>query len=118
MLQHAPRSCPLPLTIVTLFKFDYNVVQARDGGSPTFLGIPLPFNFGTILAIVSLVKQCGAKGLALSSVYHLSSCVRTVLCITANAICVMQNFILIAGAETRRTFAQDEERKYPGTLQV
>jgi len=27
----------------------------------------------------------------------------------------MQNFILIAGAETRRTFAKDEERKYPGT---
>ena len=26
----------------------------------------------------------------------------------------MQNGILIAGAETRRTFAKDEERKYPG----
>jgi len=26
----------------------------------------------------------------------------------------LQNFILIAGAETRRTFAKDEERKYPG----
>ena len=26
----------------------------------------------------------------------------------------MQNFILVAGAETRRTFAKDEERKYPG----
>lgn len=48
---------------------------AREGRSPTFLGIPLPFNFGTILAL---------------------------------------NFILIAGAETRRTFAKDEERKYPG----
>ncbi|DBA80634.1 hypothetical protein WJX77_010410 [Trebouxia sp. C0004] len=48
---------------------------AREGRSPTFLGIPLPFNFGTILAL---------------------------------------NFILIAGAETRRTFANDEERKYPG----
>lgn len=48
---------------------------AREGRSPTFLGVPLPFNFGTILAI---------------------------------------NGILIAGAETRRTFAKDEERKYPG----
>lgn len=29
---------------------------------------------------------------------------------------MMQNFILVAGAETRRTFAQGEERKYPGEI--
>ena len=36
----------------------------------------------------------------------------------ANLTCILQNFILIAGAETRRTFAKDEERKYPGMLPV
>lgn len=28
-----------------------------------------------------------------------------------------QNFILIAGAETRRTFAKGDEKKYPGDSQ-
>ena len=30
----------------------------------------------------------------------------------------MQNFILIAGAETRRTFAKGDEKKYPGNAQL
>lgn len=30
----------------------------------------------------------------------------------------MQNFILIAGAETRRTFAKGDEKKYPGQAQL
>ena len=30
----------------------------------------------------------------------------------------MQNFILIAGAETRRTFAKGDEKKYPGIAPV
>ena len=30
----------------------------------------------------------------------------------------MQNFILIAGAETRRTFAKGDEKKYPGDAQL
>lgn len=47
---------------------------AKDG-SPTYLGVPLPLNFGLVLA---------------------------------------SNFILVAGAETRRVFANDQERKYPG----
>ena len=29
----------------------------------------------------------------------------------------VQNFILIAGAETRRTFAKGDEKKYPGNAQ-
>ena len=48
------------------FSADYTcAVQAREGKSPTFLGIPLPFNFGTILAIVSckaLEPVCLQKG--------------------------------------------------------
>lgn len=36
-------------------------LQAREGGSPTFLGIPLPFNFGTILAAVSQMS-CNTPG--------------------------------------------------------
>lgn len=48
---------------------------AAKDGTPTYLGVPLPLNFGLVLA---------------------------------------SNFILVAGAETRRTFAQGEERKYPG----
>lgn len=34
-----------------------SALQAREGGSPTFLGIPLPFNFGTILALVSCLRS-------------------------------------------------------------
>lgn len=30
----------------------------------------------------------------------------------------VQNFILIAGAETRRTFAKGDEKKYPGNAQL
>ena len=36
----------------------------------------------------------------------------------SNLACMpAQNFILIAGAETRRTFAKGDEKKYPGNAQ-
>ena len=35
-----------------------------------------------------------------------------------NTDLLVQNFILVAGAETRRTFAEGEERKYPGNCYI
>ena len=73
------------------------------------MGVPIPLNFGAVLAIVSALVCMVATLKQLLLTVHALHMFPVYVCL------VVQNFILIGGAEAQRNAeSDDEKRKYPG----